>query len=185
MSNKNKPLTTEERIKERINQIALEKSSSPSDWGWIEQYMIEGYKIAKEEFASQTPKVSDINLNNRKVGTFCDKCRNVICQCKMINEQSAREFYQQKEPNPNHNWRQELFYYCSKEHGFNLMESDMNEIKSIIISNPDYIEFLNWQMNKKEPKPLTEDSCDLCKGMGAKYVGVPLGHIKCPKCGKY
>ena len=65
------------------------------------------------------------------------------------------------------------------------MESDMNEIKSIIISNPDYIEFLNWQMNKKDPKPLTEDSCDLCKGMGAKYVGVPLGHIKCPKCGKY
>ena len=27
--------------------------------------------------------------------------------------------------------------------------------------------------------------CDYCKGMGRKYCGVPLGHIKCPKCGKY
>jgi hypothetical protein len=27
--------------------------------------------------------------------------------------------------------------------------------------------------------------CDFCKDIGRKYVGVPLGHIKCPKCGKY
>lgn len=47
------------------------------------------------------------------------------------------------------------------------------------------IEVFASQTPKEEPKPLTEDSCDLCKGMGAKYVGVPLGYIKCPKCGKY
>lgn len=95
------------------------------------------YKIMiemMEAFAKQKEPSdkNNVELNNRIVGTFCKNCRQIICQCKMTNEQSAREFYQQK-----------------------------------------------------EPKPLTEDSCDLCKGMGAKYVGVPLGHIKCPKCGKY
>ena len=65
MENGNKPLMAEERIKERINQIALEKSSSPSDWGWIEQYMIEGYKIAKEEFANQPKPVVSEELIKR------------------------------------------------------------------------------------------------------------------------
>ena len=27
--------------------------------------------------------------------------------------------------------------------------------------------------------------CDYCKGKGRKYVGVTLGHTKCPVCGKH
>lgn len=45
--------TAEEKIKARIEDIAAEKSASPSDWRWIEGYMIEGYKIAMEEYRSQ------------------------------------------------------------------------------------------------------------------------------------
>ena len=26
--------------------------------------------------------------------------------------------------------------------------------------------------------------CDYCKGKGRRYVGVTLGHMKCPVCGK-
>jgi hypothetical protein len=44
--------TAEEKIKQRIEQIAIDKSASPSDWRWIEGYMIEGYKIAMEELVS-------------------------------------------------------------------------------------------------------------------------------------
>ena len=28
-------------------------------------------------------------------------------------------------------------------------------------------------------------NCDYCKDLGRKYVGVTLGHTKCPKCGKH
>jgi hypothetical protein len=45
-------MNIEERIKQRIEQIAVDKSASPSDWRWIEGYMLEGYKIAIEEHIS-------------------------------------------------------------------------------------------------------------------------------------
>lgn len=51
--------TLEQRIKERIEQIALDKSASPSDWRWIEGYMIEGYKIAMEEYRTQCDELSE------------------------------------------------------------------------------------------------------------------------------
>lgn len=28
-------------------------------------------------------------------------------------------------------------------------------------------------------------NCDYCHDMGAKYIGVPLGHLSCPQCKKY
>lgn len=63
------------------------------------------YKIMiemMEAFAKQKEPSdkNNVELNNRIVGTFCKNCRQIICQCKMTNEQSAREFYQQKEPKP-------------------------------------------------------------------------------------
>ena len=49
--------------------------------------------------------------------------------------------------------------------------------------------FLMYAQNQGQELPIINVSksvnCDYCKGMGRKYCGVPLGHIKCPKCGKY
>lgn len=75
---------------------------------------------------------------------------------------------------------EELFEKYSFEDGYGNKLIDLFNFKKFYNE-----QIVASQTPKEEPKPLTEDSCDLCKGMGAKYVGVPLGHIKCPKCGKY
>lgn len=38
---------------------------------------------------------------------------------------------------------------------------------------------------KEKNKLEKQNKCKHCFGMGAKYVGVMLGSIKCPECGKY
>jgi hypothetical protein len=66
----------EEIIKKRIEDIALEKSSSPSDWQWIEQYMLEGYERAKKQFSHQQHpqlKTSWISVKDRPLFTIDEK----------------------------------------------------------------------------------------------------------------
>lgn len=75
-------MNIEERIKQRIEQIAIDKSASPSDWTYIEGYMLEGYKIAMEEYRSNLWTSPCICPNDEKTGeTLC---------CNLCGKPTAR-----------------------------------------------------------------------------------------------
>lgn len=38
--------------------------------------------------------------------------------------------------------------------------------------------------SKVQAEIITDKKCEHCKNLGAKYVGVKLGHLRCPVCGK-
>jgi hypothetical protein len=64
-------MNIEEKIIQRIEQIAIDKSASPSDWRWIEGYMIEGYKIAMEEYRTQCDELPGDDVVNKQAKVSC------------------------------------------------------------------------------------------------------------------
>ena len=74
---------------------------------------------------------------------------------------------------------QEFFNFLNQEHNLTLTISEMDEI---VFEAQKLVKKLTIPDVVVRSEQLV---CDYCKGMGRKYVGVTLGNIKCPKCGKH
>lgn len=54
-------------ITEQIENVSCDKSSSPSDWSWIKQYMINGAMITHRYYASQQSEIERLKAELEEV----------------------------------------------------------------------------------------------------------------------